>query len=139
MDLFLDSINLKSIEGHDFVSIVNCSEHGHGRTIGHELGCTRILGRAHTVKPAYYGLFMVPLFHYELYVRVFFRNRLEVLEKESARVGRAGPFVAVLENDFPTLGDKNRMSIGLDRAKARPENWSGRRPCSHRRRGTVLE
>lgn len=42
---------------------------------------------AHTVKPAYDGLLMVPLFDHKLYVRVFFRDRLEVVEKEGAGVG----------------------------------------------------
>lgn len=40
-----------------------------------------------TVKPACYGLLVIPLLDYKLYVRVFFRDGLKVFEQESARVG----------------------------------------------------
>lgn len=40
-----------------------------------------------TVKPAYNGFLMVPLFDHKLYVRVFFRDRLEVVKKEGTGVG----------------------------------------------------
>jgi hypothetical protein len=41
----------------------------------------------HTVKAAYDGLLVVALLYHELYVRVFFRNDLEVVEEEGACVG----------------------------------------------------
>jgi len=33
LNLRLDSINLESVERYNFVSVVDCSEHGHGRSI----------------------------------------------------------------------------------------------------------
>ena len=42
---------------------------------------------AHTVKSARNGLFIVPPFDHELYVRVFFRDGLEVVEEEGTGVG----------------------------------------------------
>lgn len=45
------------------------------------------LNRAHTVKPAHNGFLMVPLFDHKLYVRVFFRDGLEVVEQEGTGVG----------------------------------------------------
>jgi hypothetical protein len=41
----------------------------------------------HTVKSACNGFFVVPPFDHKLYVRVFFRDGLEVVEKEGAGVG----------------------------------------------------
>ena len=66
-------------------------------------------------------------------MRVFFGDRLEVVEKEGAGVGRAGPFLAVLENDFSTLGDESSMSICLGRAETPPENRPRRCPGRHER------
>lgn len=91
--------------------------------------------RAHTVKPAYYGLFVVPLPDDELYMRVFFCDGLKMVEKEGAHVRRARPFVAVLEKEFPTLRDEGRVTVCLGRTKTRPENWSRCCPHRHRRRG----
>jgi len=82
---------------------------------------------------------MVPLLDHKLYMRVFFRDGLEVVEEEGTGAGRARPFVAVLDNDFSTLQDESRMSVCLGRAKTRPEDWSGRCPCRHGRRGSVTE
>lgn len=42
---------------------------------------------AHTVKSTCYGLFIIPPFDHKLYVRVFFSDGLEVVEKEGAGVG----------------------------------------------------
>ena len=55
---------------------------------GHESsGAPELWGEAHTVKAAYNGLLLVPLLHHELYVGVFFRDGLEVVEEEGAGVG----------------------------------------------------
>ena len=73
----------------------------------HESWGVPSLVKVHTVKAAYDGFLVVPLLDHELYVRVFFRGRLEVIEEEGASVGRAWPLVAVLENKFPTLGNES--------------------------------
>jgi hypothetical protein len=52
------------------------------------VGCQPETGDGvHTVKAAYDGLLVVPLLDHELYVRVFFRDGLEVVEEEGAGVG----------------------------------------------------
>ena len=80
---------------------------------GHESWGVPSLVKVHTVKAAYDGFLVIPLFYDKLYVSVFFRDGLEVVEEEGAGVGRARPFVAVFENDFSTLGDEHRMTVGL--------------------------
>lgn len=64
-------------------------------------------------------------------MRVCFRDGLQVVEKEGAGIGRAGPFLAVLENNFSTLRNESCVPICLSRAETCPKNWSGRCPCRH--------
>lgn len=78
---------------------------------------------------------MVPLFDHKLDVGVFLRDWLKMIEEEGAGVCRTRPFVTVLEDDFSTLGDEDRMTVGLGGTKTRSENWSRRCPCRHRRTG----
>ena len=66
-------------------------------------------------------------------MRVFFCDGLEVVEEKGAGVGRARPFVTVLENELSTLGDESVVSVRWGRTKARPEDWLGRCPGRHRR------
>lgn len=51
------------------------------------LGALEFWDGERTVESACYGLFVVPLFDHKLYVRVFFCDGLEVVEKECAGVG----------------------------------------------------
>ena len=41
----------------------------------------------HTIKAAYDGFLVIPLFYDKLYVRVLFRDGLEVVEEKGAGVG----------------------------------------------------
>ena len=53
---------------------------------GHESWGVPSLVKVHTVKAAYDGFLVVPLLDHELYVRVFFRDGLEVVEEEGPGV-----------------------------------------------------
>ena len=55
--------------------------------MGHESrGAPEFGDGVHTVKTAYDRLLVVPLLDHELYVRVFFRDGLEVVEEEGPGV-----------------------------------------------------
>lgn len=88
MNLFLNAINLESVERYNFVSVVYCSGREHGRNIERELrGTPKFWERSPTVKAAYDGFLTVPPFDYKLYMRVFFGDGLEAVEEEGAGVG----------------------------------------------------
>lgn len=55
--------------------------------MGHESwGAPKFWDGVHTIETAYDRLLLIPLLDHELYVRVFFRDGLEVVEEEGPGV-----------------------------------------------------